>query len=115
MIPMFPRPEGCSVVRGKDITAEKVYALTKAADECWNAIMARDLKAFAKAYQASFDAQISMFPGMMSPEIQEYINKYKSKALAWKMSGAGGGGYLALVCEDIPEEAIHITIRRPNF
>lgn len=112
MIPMFPRPEGCSVVKGKDITAEKVHALSKAADECWDAIMTRDLNAFAKAYQASFEAQISMFPGMMSHEIQEYIDKYKDKALAWKLSGAGGGGYLALVCEEIPEEAIRLTIRR---
>ena len=113
MIPMFPRPEGCSVVKGKDITAPKVQALAKAADDCWNAIMARDLQAFAKAYQASFDAQIAMFPAMMGEGVQEYIDKYKDKALAWKMSGAGGGGYLALVCEEIPEEAIRLTIRRP--
>lgn len=115
MIPMFPRPEGTSVVTGKDITTPKVHALAKAADECWNAILNRDLKAFAKAFQASFDAQIAMFPAMMSNGVQNYIDKYKDKALAWKMSGAGGGGYLALVCDKIPEEAIHLTIRRPQY
>ena len=115
MIPMFPRPEGCSVVEGRDITAEKVKALSSAADRCWNAIMNRDLKAFAEAYRASFEAQIAMFPAMMAPGVEDYIDKYKDKTLAWKMSGAGGGGYLALVCDEIPEEAIRITIRRPNF
>ena len=35
--------------------------------------------------------------------------------LAWKMPGAGGGGYLALVCRDrasFPDGAIPLTIRR---
>ncbi len=113
MIPMFPRRDGCSVVEGKDITAPKVRALAKAADECWDAIMARDLRGFAQAFQASFDAQIAMFPAMMADGVQEYIDRYKDRALAWKMSGAGGGGYLALVCDEIPEEAIRLTIRRP--
>lgn len=115
LIPMFPRPEGCSVVEGKDITKGKVKALSAAADRCWTAIMNRDLKAFAEAYQASFEAQIAMFPAMMAPGVEEFIDRYKDKALAWKMSGAGGGGYLALVCDKCPEEAIRITIRRGNY
>ena len=36
--------------------------------------------------------------------------------LAWKMPGAGGGGYLALVCDGpFPEGAIPLTIRRPGM
>ena len=67
MIPMEPRKPACSVVEGKDITLEKVQALAKAADDCWEAILARDLTAFATAYQASFEAQVAMFPGMVRP------------------------------------------------
>jgi cytidyltransferase-like protein len=113
LIPMFPRPAGCSVIKGCKITAEGVKALSTAAAECWNAIMNMDLQAFAKAYQASFEAQISMFPAMMSAEIEKYIEKYRDQVLAWKMSGAGGGGYLAVVFDgDIPNGGIPITIRR---
>ncbi len=43
MIPMEPSKLGCSVVEGKDITELKVKALAKAADDCWNAIMDKDL------------------------------------------------------------------------
>jgi galactokinase/mevalonate kinase-like predicted kinase len=75
--------------------------------------MAMDLQAFAKAYQASFEAQISMFPAMLSAEIEKYIDKYKDQVLAWKMSGAGGGGYFAVVFDgDMPKGGIPITIRR---
>ncbi len=112
MIPMFPRPEGTSVVEGCKIDAAGVKALSTAADKCWEAILKRDLKAFAAAFQASFEAQTAMFPAMLSNGVEEWIERYKEKALAWKLSGAGGGGYLALVCEVPPVEAIRIKIRR---
>ena len=135
MVPMFPRRPGCSVVENKDITEEKVKNLAKAAAKCWDAIMKSNLDGFASAFKASFDAQVSMFPGMVKPTIvgnglnddsiddgflptvQDYIDKYSKMpgVLAWKMPGAGGGGYLVLVCSSrraFPEEAIEITIRR---
>lgn len=120
MIPMDPRRPGCSVVTGKDITKPKVEALAKAADECWNAIMNKNLEAFAAAYKASFNAQIAMFPAMVQGCVQSFIDKYSVEegVMAWKMPGAGGGGYLALVVDDAEafakkhEEAIQLKIRR---
>ena len=121
MIPMEPRRPGCSVVEGKDITEAKVKALAQAADSCWKAIMNKDLKAFSKAYKTSFDAQVAMFPAMVQGSVPEYIEKYKDSVLAWKMPGAGGGGYLACVVENAEsfvnknKEAIRLTIRRAGM
>lgn len=115
IVPMFPRRPGCSVIEGKDVTPEKVNALTSAADRCWEAMLARDLNDFAAAFADSFDAQVAMFPAMMQPGVQEQIDRWRDKALAWKMLGAGGGGHLALVMEHIPEEGvIPIKIRRKD-
>lgn len=123
MIPMEPRCPGCSVVEGQDITKEKVEALAAAADRCWNAIMAMDLDAFATAYKDSFHAQVAMFPAMIQGSVSSYIEKYSTldEVLAWKMPGAGGGGYLACVvtdtgsfCEAHPE-AIALRIRRSGM
>ena len=116
MIPMFPRRPGCSVVEGKDITPVKVRALAAAADRCWDAIQRRDVEEFAAAYRASFEAQVAMFPAMIQPGVQDYIDRYSAMdgVMAWKMPGAGGGGYLALVCRDrdhFPEGAIELEIR----
>lgn len=76
--------------------------------------MAKDLDAFAAAYRDSFNAQVAMFPAMMQPGVQDYIDIWKDRALAWKMLGAGGGGHLALVFDTIPDDPaiIPITIRR---
>lgn len=112
VVPMFPRRPGCSVVDGKDINPEKVKALTDAAARCWDAIMAKDLTAFADAFRASFEAQVAMFPAMMQPGVQEWIDRVKPYALAWKMLGAGGGGHLLLVVDSIPDFAIPVRIRR---
>ena len=123
MIPMDPRPQGCSVVEGKDITEEKVAALADAADRCWNAIIAMDLKAFAEAYMDSFNAQTAMFPAMVQGCVQGCIDRWSAlpEVLAWKMPGAGGGGYLACVVDDAPAfalahpEAIILKIRRSGM
>ena len=137
LIPMEPRRPGCSVVEGKDITEAKVKALAAAADRCWEAILSMDLDRFAAAYRDSFDAQVAMFPGMlrpvqvgichserseesMRPDIPSIIAHWAATpgVLAWKMPGAGGGGYLALVVSDAAEfenshfEAIRLRIRR---
>lgn len=131
MVPMTPRLPGCSVVEGKDITPVKVKALADAAESCWNAILKKDLEAFAAAYKASFEAQTAMFPGMIAPAyvghpeqdnsyIAETIARYSAMddVLAWKMPGAGGGGYLALVVKDAKlfmaqcSEAFELHIRR---
>ena len=123
MIPMEPRMPGCSVVEGKDINELKVKALAAAASRCWDAIMDMDLDAFASAYAASFAAQVAMFPAMIQGCVQSYIDKYGAmdEVLAWKMPGAGGGGYLACVvrdtasfCEAHPE-AICLKIRRTGM
>jgi len=121
MIPMEPRRPGCSVVEGKDITEAKVKALTGAADRCWTAIISRNLDAFVQAYRDSFEAQVAMFPAMIQGCVQSYIDQYKDSVLAWKMPGAGGGGYLACVVTNAEafckenNEAISLTIRRPGM
>lgn len=116
LVEMFPRRPGFSVVEGKDITPVKVRDLTGAADRCWDAIMARDLDAFAAAFRDSFNAQVAMFPAMIQPGVPEYIDRWRDKALAWKLLGAGGGGYLALVVNEIPEEGvILVKIRRKGL
>ncbi|MBR4379825.1 MAG: adenylyltransferase/cytidyltransferase family protein [Bacteroidaceae bacterium] len=120
MIPMEPRKPDCSVVEGKDITEVKVKALTKAADDCWEAILHRDLSAFAQAYADSFHAQTALFPAMIQGCVADYIERYKNLVLAYKMPGAGGGGYLACVVTDAVQfaaehpEAFRLVIRRPE-
>ena len=111
------------MVEGKDITKPKVEALATAAASCWDAILERNLDNFAAAYRASFEAQVAMFPAMIQGTVQDYIDRYSAlpDVLAWKMPGAGGGGYLAMVVIDAADfcrkhpEAIALKIRRSGM
>ena len=51
---------------------------------------------------------------MVDEDILQTIEQYKSKALGWKLSGAGGGGYIILVSDSLVEGAMQIRIRRKN-
>ena len=123
MIPMEPRQPGCSVVEGKDITELKVRTLADAAERCWNALIACNLDDFAKSFKDSFNAQVAMFPAMIQGCVQGYIDQYSAlhEVLAWKMPGAGGGGYLVLVVKDAEmfalthPETIRLTIHRSGL
>lgn len=112
MIPLFPRKADFDVLSDTKINVENVRALSEAADEFWKALKTRDMNAVGKAFIRSFEAQIAMFPNMITPEIEEQLENYKKIAHGWKISGAGGGGYLILLSDEPIANAIQIRIRR---
>ena len=115
LVPLGPRVGDFDVFQGKDIAAPKVAALATAADACWQAILNMDAKDFGRRMRESFEAQVALFPQMTSPAIQKMIELYSGRSLGWKLSGAGGGGYLVLVTEQPIEGTLKLTIRRKLF
>ena len=77
-------------------------------------MFAQAYAAFGAAIRAGFEAQIAMFPNMMNPTVARLIEKYRHRALGWKLSGAGGGGYLILVADQPIAKATRIVARRDN-
>ena len=112
LVTLGPRQSGYDVLADTDFSREKAKALADATDECWQAILAHDIKAFGEAFRASFEAQIAMFPNMMNPAVAALIEQYRDRALGWKLSGAGGGGYLILVSDEPIENATRVLARR---
>jgi hypothetical protein len=109
---LWPRPEGTDLLGNTHINRQNVQKLSAAASQAWDAILQQDLQAFAKAFADSFNAQTTMFPAMITPAIEKVIEGYKEQALAWKLAGAGGGGYLILLARKQPQGTMRIKIRR---
>ena len=112
LYPLYPRRASYDVLADTQVNPENAKALSDAARACWDAIHARDARAFGEQVRKAFEAQIAMFPHMMYDDIQVEIDRHKDSVLGWKLSGAGGGGYLIFVSEKPVEKAIQIHIRR---
>ncbi len=112
LVTLWPRKAEYEAVGNTAITEENVKKLTTAAKNCYEAILAKDLKKTGKSMVESFEAQTTLFPNTINDEIKEVIEQYKDQALGWKLSGAGGGGYLILLAEKSIKNSIHIKARR---
>ena len=115
MITLWPRPDNLAVTNGMSISVDGVKKLTESSEKCWNAIMKKNLEEFGEFFKASFFAQISMFPSMINQEIEEVINQYKDEVFGYKLSGAGGGGYLVLISDKPIDGAMKLKIRRKDL
>lgn len=111
-ITLSPRIGDFDVLADTEITSANAKKLALASEKCWEAILQCNIEQFGESMRESFEAQIAMFPNMVNPDILEIIESYKNKALGWKLSGAGGGGYLVLVSDRPIENAIQIRIVR---
>ena len=114
LIPLHPRLYFYDVFKNSNIWKYGVKNLSDSAIMCWEAIKAKDIKTFGEFITESFHYQLDMFPSMAEKDIYNTIKIFSKKTLGYKLSGAGGGGYLILVSEvDIPH-SIRIKIRRKN-
>ena len=112
MIPLYPRNNSYDVLADQNIDTEGATRLSVATDKCWQGLIDRNAQVVGKAMTESFEAQISMFPNMLTNGVLEQIDQFRNRVLGWKLSGAGGGGYLIFFSENSVENAIQIRIRR---
>jgi len=110
--PLGPRGPEYDVLQNTHITPLSAQALADATADCWQAILNKDVRAFGETVKRSFEAQIAMFPNMVNDRVRELIAQYEDQALGWKLSGAGGGGYLILVSDKPIKRGVRIQVRR---
>ena len=112
LITLGPRESQFDVLNDTHIDTENAEALGNAAESCWNAILCQDLEKFGQHVRESFESQFAMFPNMVYNDLFRVIDRHRDSACGWKLSGAGGGGYLILVAQRPVEGAMQIRIRR---
>jgi cytidyltransferase-like protein len=115
LITLGPRHAEYNVLENTQFDRVKAKALSDAAEDCWIALQNQDIHQFGVSMKAGFEAQIAMFPNMMNPTVAELIERYSPQALGWKLSGAGGGGYLVFVSQTPIKNSSRIIVRRENI
>jgi cytidyltransferase-like protein len=115
MVTLWPRPADFIVLENTNISTENVRNLTRGAELAWEGLLNKDIDLFVRGFTTSFNSQVTMFPKMMNEKIDSVIDRYRNTALSWKLSGAGGGGYLILISEKEIPNAIRIKIRVKDY
>jgi cytidyltransferase-like protein len=115
LVTLGPREPEFSVLDDMNITKKKAKALADATIGCWDSMKSRNQKGFGENFRKSFEAQVAMFPHMLDGDIEAIIEQYRKQALGWKLSGAGGGGYLILVADHDIKGAMRIRVRRKSI
>jgi len=114
LISLGARKNHYNVLGNTRISKKGACQLAKASNETWKAIINKDVKSFGKAFLNSFKSQINIFPNMLDDGLKKTINKYKNQCIGYKLSGAGGGGYLIMVSIKPIVNSFKIKIRRKN-
>jgi len=112
LLALEPRNSGLKVTENNDVTVAKSKALSEAAEQLWMCVNKFDAEGVGRAITSSFQAQIAMFPNMVTPVVEDAIANIPEGVLGYKLSGAGGGGYLVLFSEDKIPNTLSIRIRR---
>ena len=114
LMPLGPRSVDFDVMANTHFDRAHAKALADATDENWEAILDQDIVKFGSSLRAMFEAQVAMFPAMLNERVTAVINKYRDRALGWKLTGAGGGGYLILASDKPIPHAVRIIARRES-
>jgi len=112
LVSLGPRFNDYDVFKNNIFDRERAKALADAAEGHWQAILSQDIRCLGRTMREGFEAQVAMFPNMMNDRVKSLIDEYRDRALGWKLSGAGGGGYLVLIAEDPIPGAMRVIARR---
>jgi cytidyltransferase-like protein len=115
LIPLGEREDGYSVLEDIRVSPAGAGALAEAAELLYAAACERNALHFGEAMTRSFEAQIEMFPNMLTPNLKNAIHLLPNHVLGYKVSGAGGGGYLVAFSQTPIPNALKIKIRRKQF
>ncbi len=115
LVTLGPRHAAFDVLADTKIDRQKAKALADPTEDCWEAIHKQDIFAFGRSMREAFEAQVAMFPDMLNDSVVKLIDKYRDVALGWKLSGAGGGGYLILVADQPVKNSVRIVARREYY
>ena len=106
------REDQYDVFAEQNINLESIRKLSESTEAVWQAILNKDVAAWGANTRKCFEAQLEIFPYMITDEIREVIHSYQNLAHGWKLTGAGGGGYLCLISDKEIPNAIQIRIRK---
>lgn len=70
---------------------------------CFDAVQRSDVSAFSQSITRSWELNQQLDVGTNPPVVQELINRITPYSSSFKLSGAGGGGFLYMIAKDVEQ------------
>jgi hypothetical protein len=115
VIPVAPRSEGYSPLGIKNLNPEKIRELGRTGKDCYDAILARDLKSLGQSMNRCTQCWDELLPHVfhhpsITTDLVALLQHYQSRYAGAMYSGCGGG-YLYVVSGEPVPGAFKVTVR----
>jgi len=95
------------IVRGMFLNDPKRLSIlgpiAENSNACFDAVQRSDVSAFSQSIARSWDLNQQLDVGTNPPVVQELINRISPYLSSFKLSGAGGGGFLYMIAKDVEQ------------
>ena len=106
------RPPDFNPLGGRKISRGAAMDLDCASRATWDALLNRNALDFGRTVYWSYRAQREMFPAMETEAILATVQQYPEKQYGFKVTGAGGGGYVMFVTDETAKAGLRVRVRR---
>ena len=115
MLPVAPRPEGYNPLSVKNLDPQWIGRLGQSGKDCYDAIVARDLKGLAASMNECMCCWDALLPCVLrhptlTVDLVALLKHYQARYAGAMYSGCGGG-YLYVVSEAPVPGAFRVTVR----
>jgi len=115
VLPVAPRPDGYSPLGVKNLDAKWIQRLGQTGKDCYNAILARDVKKLGKSLNNCMTCWETIMPNIVrhptiKTDLVAIMKYYQSKYPGAMYSGCGGG-YLFIASEEAVPGTFTVQVR----
>jgi hypothetical protein len=115
VVPIAQRPPGYSPLGEKNLDPQWIRRLGQTGKDCYNAILARDLRGLGQSMNACMDCWEALLPNtvrhpLIKLDLGSILKHYQERSAGAMFSGCGGG-YLYVVSQEPVPGGFQVKIR----
>lgn len=109
MAEMSERPPGYDPLAQQNITRQGAGRLARAAETCWEGIVAKDIRKLGEGLTGTHRAWAEILPLTTSRQIEEALDAFRSYG---RITSGCGGGYAVLATDEDVPGGFRVSVRR---
>jgi hypothetical protein len=111
LVPLEPRPQGYNPLKIMHLEKPLIKELGESGENCWEAILKKDVPGLGKAVKDTFLSWIKILPLTVPDWVMNEMETKYFPNYAGAITSGSGGGYVIVISDKMVGNAIRIKIR----